>query len=227
MHRTLPDRRVAATLVAAAAALMLLGGCAAGAGGGAPPSLDPTASDDAGSGGDPTTELGALPQPLPDGEVVGQGLVLDAGVPVLCLGPVLESAPPQCGGLRLAGWDWSSLDGWEEQSNVRWCSYAVQGTWDGETFTATSDPVSLALYDPAPVSTPAAEPGVTEVAALERIADVLRQAMGEALLDAAPVDGRLDATVVFDDGTLQEHVDAVYGPGVVRIVSALQPVQVP
>lgn len=56
--------------------------------------------------------------------------------PQLCLGGVQESYPPQCGGPDIVGWDWSAVDA-ESANGTTWGTYAVEGTWDGETFTLT------------------------------------------------------------------------------------------
>ncbi|SDH93525.1 hypothetical protein [Agrococcus jejuensis] len=224
MHRTLPVARIAA-LTLAALALASTSGCATSAA--TQPTPTPTASDAPTEGPgtpDPTTELGTVPQPLPAGEVLGQGLVLDAGTPILCLGDVGASLPPTCGGEPLVGWDWAALDGWESRGGTRWGSYAVQGTWDGESLTVTSDPVSLALFDPAPIDQPAPTPGTTSGDELQRIQQVLHAALGDRVLSSGVADGHLETTVVFDDGTVQQHLDGVYGPGVVHVVSALQPI---
>jgi len=218
-HGTLP-------LVLAAAAALALAGCATTAATAPIPSSTETPSETPASPDEPT-ELGAVPEPVPGGEVVAQGLVLDAGTPVLCLGAVAESAPPQCGGLPLVGWDWSAIDGWEQSASTRWGSYAVQGTFDGETFRVTADPISLALYDAAPIPEAPREPGTTPEDELERIQGVLQDALGDRLLDGQPVEGTLEATVVFDDGTLQEHLDEVYGASVVHVTSALREVDAP
>ena len=109
------------------------------------------AVDPAGSGepSSSATAPGAAPTPVPDGPVRTRDLVtvLDPGTgPELCLGAVAESYPPQCGGPAVEGFEWGDV-GFEEASGVRWGSYAVTGTFDGTTFTAT-DAVPAALYDP-------------------------------------------------------------------------------
>jgi hypothetical protein len=94
---------------------------------------------------------------VPGGTVRTPGLVtvLDEGDgPVMCLGPIAESAPPQCGGPALADFDWGQV-GAQEAAGVTWGSYALTGTWDGTTFTV-SDAVPAALYDVGPA--PAEEP---------------------------------------------------------------------
>lgn len=110
--------------------------------------------------------------PVPDGEVRTPGLaiVMDAEGergPELCLGPVAESYPPQCGGPAMAGWSWADHPMHEKVGKVRWGSFALTGTWDGTSFTAT-EAIPAALYDtmedprPEPAydepGTPCAEP---------------------------------------------------------------------
>jgi hypothetical protein len=95
-----------------------------------------------------STPSDAVPTPVPDGEVQTNGLVtvLDPGTgPQLCLGAVAESYPPQCGGPAVEGFEWGDV-GVEEASGVKWGSYALTGTFDGTTFTAT-DAIPAALYD--------------------------------------------------------------------------------
>jgi hypothetical protein len=86
---------------------------------------------------EPPTTTAALPGPA--GLYEGDGMVLeekDRG-PELCLGGVLESLPPQCGGVPLLDWDWSSVDGEERAGGTTWGSYHVVGRYDGETLTVT------------------------------------------------------------------------------------------
>ena len=156
MAMTLARAHVAATLLG----LALLAACSGDGDGG-------TVSDPAGSGGGSGSSSGAsageMPTsvPPPDGEVVGVGTVMDTGQgdPELCLGAVAESYPPQCSGIPITNWDWKPVkDTSESSGTTRWGSYAVTGTYDGETFTVTKDPMSSALYDPA---APARNPFVT------------------------------------------------------------------
>jgi hypothetical protein len=126
--------------LALAAAALMLSACSSE---GEMRAVDPDAADDASA-----TTSGAAPQPVPDGPVRTRGLVtvLDPGTgPELCLGAVAESYPPQCGGPAIEGWEWGDM-GFEEASGVTWGSYAVTGTFDGTTFTAT-DAIPAALYD--------------------------------------------------------------------------------
>ena len=90
----------------------------------------------------------ALPQPPTNtDELVGQGTVLQKGEgePQLCLGPIMESYPPQCNGPTIYGWDWSLADYSETASTVTWGTYAVFGTWDGTAFKQTQPPIPLSL----------------------------------------------------------------------------------
>ena len=75
------------------------------------------------------------PVAAPDRRLVARATVLDDGSgPELCLGPVLESYPPQCGGPPIDGWTWPD-HGTETHSGVTWGAFAVVGTYDGERFT--------------------------------------------------------------------------------------------
>lgn len=89
--------------------------------------------------------------PAASGKVTGLGMVMDSGEGAsICLGPIGESYPPSCEGTPLAGWDWSTVEGFEHISGVKFGMYAVTGTWDGTTLTVTDPAISAALYDPAP-----------------------------------------------------------------------------
>lgn len=189
-----------------------------------------TSGDGAGqsASADPDADLGTLPVAVPLGEVLGQGTVLDDGTgPELCLGGVAESFPPQCDGPPIDGWDWDAFTGWTDASGVRWGEYAVQGTFDGERIAVTADPISLALYDPMPIEEEPLAPGTTDEDVLGEIQLVLADALGERALGSWTEDGRLEQSVVYDDGSLQEHLDEVYGPNVVHVVSALRDVSDP
>ncbi len=79
--------------------------------------------------------------------------------PMLCLGAMLMSLPPQCGDIPLAGWSWDAVEGAQEHSGVRWGEFHVVGTYDGETFTveeagppepAPAEPVEDMFLPPCP-----------------------------------------------------------------------------
>jgi hypothetical protein len=86
----------------------------------------------------PTLDPGQLLQ--------GSGTVLDDGSgPQLCLGGVMESLPPQCSGIPLAGWDWDTVEGAQTASGTTWGEFHVVGTYDGTTFTVSE----VGPFDPA------------------------------------------------------------------------------
>ena len=61
---------------------------------------------------------------------------------------------------------------------------------------------------------------------LNAINTELQEALGEALLTSGSFQpDTLDAQVVFDDGSVQEWADTTYGEGLVRVGSALTPVE--
>lgn len=92
--------------------------------------------------------------------------VLDDGEgPEACLGGVLESYPPQCGGPDVLGWDWDALDlPYEEASGVRWGTFVLEGVFDrsADTLEVTEviDPAEVEVSDAAPSvwTTPCEEP---------------------------------------------------------------------
>jgi len=57
--------------------------------------------------------------------------------PMLCLGAMAMSYPPQCGDVPIANWDWGAVGGEETASGASWGQYHVVGTYDGETFRVT------------------------------------------------------------------------------------------
>ncbi len=164
--------------------------------------------------------------PAADGRVRTRDLatVLDTGDgrPRLCLGPVLESWPPQCDGPALLGWDWRAMQGVHERSGkVRWGMFAVSGTWDGTALTVV-DAVPAALYDAAaadpepPLPAPARDLSEEELAAVQADVQDLPGAQG-----AYVGDGRVSVDVTYDDGSLQAWADETHGAGVVVVRSLL------
>ena len=160
------------------------------------------------------------------GEVRGQGTVLQMGdaAPQFCLGPVMESYPPQCSGPELVGWDWDVVEGDETAGDARFGAYAVSGTWDGQALTV-SGAIMLALYDPMPFVDPLLDPanaGDTDPAELERIQAELT-ADGSPLVPLATwiENGYLFVSVLYDDGSIQNWTDQTYLPDAVAIRGAL------
>jgi hypothetical protein len=163
---------------------------------------------------------------VPEGPVHTRNLatVMDTGSPELCLGPIAESYPPQCGGPALIDWDWADHEGtYDEQGEVRWGTYALTGTWDGTSFTAT-EAVPGALYDPAmPTPTPTPTPATAyDDPELEGIAAELQEARGVlGAYGGEGSEGHVLVDAYYDDGTLQDWADTTYGAGVVLVSSAL------
>lgn len=224
-HSSHEPRSCTQALVAAlsgSALVLALNGCAgsaeqaaAGAGGiEAPPAI---------SAADPA----AAAHPAAPGPVVGQGTVLQkAGDDVvLCLGPVMDSYPPQCDGLAIWGWDWSEVDGAESAPVVTWGSYAVQGSWDGTLLTVTRPPEMLALYDPMPVVDPFQDPanaGASTDQELVNLREAVRNDEFVEALSSWSENGYLFVHVVYDDGSAQSYFDERYGEDVVQVRSALR-----
>jgi len=204
-------RRFLAVPAAFAVACLALSGCASAA---APA-----------SSADEAPRLGEVSPGLPDGEVVGQGMVLGDGEDgaELCLGAVAESAPPQCAGIPLVGWSWDGIEGYETSGDVKWGGYAVQGTYDGTSFTVTQPPIMLALYDPmAPADPTGGKPGAGSEADLLAIQEQLPDRLGEAYFSSMPQDGWLFVDVLWDDGTWQDAADGEFGADTVIIRPALR-----
>ena len=69
----------------------------------------------------------------------GTGTVLETPQqgPLLCLGVVLTSMPPQCGGPPIEGWDWAVVDNEESLSGTTWGRFHVAGFYDGDVFMVT------------------------------------------------------------------------------------------
>jgi hypothetical protein len=201
-------------LVVLAIPALLLAGCATPA--------DPGDAGDVVPGGGQPAPIAAA------GEVTGQGTVLQLdGEPAqFCLGPVMESYPPQCSGPELIGWAWPDDEFSESSNGVTWGSYAVTGTWDGVAFTETQPPMPLALYDPMrPEPDPHADPanaGDNSEELLTRVQEELSAWTDVTVLTSYPENGYLWATVYYDDGTIQSYLDEVYGPDVVVVQSALR-----
>jgi len=202
-------RRLLPALTLLAAGGILLAGCATAAGSGDRP---------------PGPQLGAAWPDSPAGDVVGVGLVLDKdGSPELCLGPVAESAPPQCAGIPLDGWSWDEAENVVEYDGARWGSYAVQGRFDGERIAVTQPPVPLALYDPMAADDPTGgRPGAATEAELTDMQERVPELLGEGLLGSYPENGRLVVEVLWDDGTWQDAADADFGPDKLLIRPALK-----
>ena len=188
---------------------------------------DDVATDPGGSAGpQPPTAVPAAP-----GDVRSRNLVTvmdqDAGDDLveLCLGPIAESYPPQCGGPAITNWDWKSTDGmFEQQGDVRWGTFAVTGTWDGAAFTVR-EAIPAALYDPMPEEPPVyPEPSVAHTdEELAAFAEELMEIPG--VQGAYGADGHVLVDVTYDNGSYQDYADEAYGDGVVVVTGALVDVE--
>ena len=72
--------------------------------------------------------------------------------PMLCLGIILASYPPQCGDVPIASWSWDAVDGEERAYGTTWGEYRVVGRYDGKTFTV--EEVEPAGAPPPPADDP-------------------------------------------------------------------------
>ncbi len=75
--------------------------------------------------------------PAISNEATTSVLESDAHGPMLCLGVILDSLPPQCGDVPITNWSWNDVDGEEQVAGTTWGEYHVVGTFDGESFTVT------------------------------------------------------------------------------------------
>lgn len=201
--------------VASAVGLLALTACTAGPGGSAAPTSTIVPSDQ--------RLENAHPEP-PEGRVIGVGTVLDdAGDVALCMGAIMESYPPQCSGVALDDWTWDGVDGSETSGDATWGAYAVYATYDGERLTRTDPPIMLALYDTvAPEDPTGGVEGSTAEDELTRVQDDISARLGTDALTVGADRGYVWLHVVWDDGTLQDAVDAEYGDDVVVVTSALR-----
>lgn len=71
--------------------------------------------------------------------------------PMLCLGGIRQSLPPQCGDVPITNWAWDAVEGEERRAGTTWGTYAVVGTFDGTSFTVE------AVGDPEPEQDPGLE----------------------------------------------------------------------
>jgi hypothetical protein len=119
--------------------------------------------------GDGTDDLPRPTGPSPAGTPAGDvryeanATVLQDGKepPMLCLGGILLSLPPQCGTIPIANWDWDAVQGEERLNGVRWGDYHVVGTYDGDSFTLSETPGTYVAPPAGPenvVRTPCEEP---------------------------------------------------------------------
>ena len=136
----------------------LLASCDAGSGG-------PADAGEAGANASPsvgpvTTGAGAVTGASPRKDLLWtSGMVRQgspAEEPALCVGVVLQSYPPQCGGdVRLVGWDWGEVDGETVRGGVTWVDTVfVVGSFVDGTFTLARPPRTNRPPETGPEPTP-------------------------------------------------------------------------
>jgi hypothetical protein len=88
-----------------------------------------TGEQDTGQAGAPPTVTAPMWKPSPQ-LYEASATVLDDGRrgPMLCLGMILTSLPPQCGDVPIANWDWNAVEGEHSQAGTTWGDYHVVGT---------------------------------------------------------------------------------------------------
>lgn len=93
--------------------------------------------------GSAATAIPTGPTVGPRSVLTGQGVIrqLDDDPPVLCLGPVAQSYPPQCSGPLIFGLDWTEMPDYRDVQGVRWGEARVVGTYDGQAFTLIRPPI--------------------------------------------------------------------------------------
>jgi hypothetical protein len=169
----------------------------------------------------------APPTPSAPGPVSTVATVLQEGdgPPELCLGGVAESLPPQCGGPEIAGWDWDAVES-DSASGTTWGEYAVEGTWDGETFHLTKAAAAPDEW-PATPDDPRLDPDNAGAAGPESEAQELQNEVSDDLggLTGWTENGYVWVTVVYDDGSIQRYADDTYGADTVVVQSALHDVE--
>lgn len=208
-------------LLLLAAPALLLTACAN-------PEADPaTSGEGPGATGAVQPPAAAIPA---EGEVVGQGMVFqrEGEDAIFCVGPILESYPPQCDGPVIVGWEWPDDRMYDTDGLATFGTYAIVGEWDGVEFTPTQPAIPLALYDPIrPEPDPRSDPanaGATAESVLLRVQEELHAWTDVRVLDSVVDNGYVWANVYHDDGTIQAHLDEIYGADVVIVTSAFAPI---
>ncbi|MCH1882739.1 hypothetical protein [Agrococcus sp. ARC_14] len=203
--------------IGTAVVVLAVAGCAS-------PAADQTAPDTpVPTGAAVQAQLAELPTPDLDSAVLAVSTVLEqSSGDLLCVGPVAESAPPQCSGLELLGWDWDAIEH-QETDGVRWAQgIAIEGVYQFEpqSFFATGEPMSAAAITLPAIEIPAGELDEPTIEAVQADLATIERV---DILGARGQEGIVVLDVIWDDGRLQEAVNAVYGDGVVFVLSALRP----
>jgi hypothetical protein len=201
------------------AGVLLLGACA-----------DPTGPASGGNQPDDAPAATAPPTPSASGPVSAVATVLQEGdgPPELCLGGVAESFPPQCGGPEITGWDWDTVEA-ESAQGITWGEYAVEGTWDGESFHLTRADAAPDEW-PTPAEDPRLDPENAGAVGPDTPESEVSELQDEVFDDLDGLSGWVEngyvwVTVVYDEGSVQRYVDDKYGADTVAVQSALRDVE--
>lgn len=214
-----PPRAPRRLLRTGLAGVLLLSACA----GQGSPAGSATSPDD-------TPTAAAPPAPAAPGQVTTVDTVLQEGdgPPELCLGMILESYPPQCGGLEIAGWDWDAVEA-ESSRGTTWGTYEVEGSWDGETFRVT-EATAAPAERPAPPEDPRLDPDNAGAIGPETSEPEALELQNEVHDHLGGLSGWIDngyvwVTVAYDDGSIQRYADDRYGADTVAVQSVLRDVE--
>jgi|GEM_PF-5479906 len=177
----------------------------------------------------PTTVTSPSPVAGPDVELVGTAAIIDDGTGPKMAVEILASLPPQGGDIRLAGFDWSMVEGEQSVDGTTWTDFlTINGTWDGEVFTITRPPVTPPIIDrAAPTPTPGCDEA-TATAASDAISTVDWQALRISGWRIDTTDGRCGANVQawFDSAELRGAIDGLRAQGhEVTVTFTFVPVQ--
>ncbi|WP_199035666.1 hypothetical protein [Glycomyces salinus] len=205
--------------LASAAALMALAACGAG-------------EPDAGNGGESPTDSDAGTGA--DEERVYEGLLTVIETPdhgPQLAGAIAQSYPPQGGGLDVTGWDWEAVEH-ESSQGTSWGDYVVTGTFDGEAFVLTEDPVPASEVDPSEYRDQD-EPEVTEPAEplskadMEEISKDLTERFPETVFASRqdPELGVVYIDTVLVPVALEDYIAENYPEDTVVLSAMLRPVE--
>lgn len=207
--------RTAILGIAPVAALLALGACGAGEDG-----SDRPGGDAEQSAPEATVYQGALT------------VIENEGHGPQLAGVVAQSYPPQGGGLDVAGWDWETVEH-EAAAGTRWGSYVVTGTFDGESFELTEEPIPTGEVDmddyPHLEYTEPETPDPSEKLSesdlegiVEDLAERFPAAVNSGWPDVEHGVARIDALLVTPQ--IESYVAQTYPEGTVVFSSMLQPI---
>jgi hypothetical protein len=191
---------------------------------------DPAGSASGDNGPDGGSTATAPPAPASTGPVTAVTTVLQEGEgpPVLCIGGVAESFPPQCDGPEVIGWDWDAVEA-ESEQDTTWGMYTVKGTWDGESFHLT-DAADGATESGALPDDPRLDPDNAGTVGSDMSETETQELQDEVFDDLGGLSGWVEngyvwVTVIYDDGSIQRYADDKYGADTVAVQSALLDVE--